>query len=347
MTFQIRLQSLNHLVLPGKVDSEERHRLAPFFKENPQNTIERFQLLHARPLSKSFLVDFGKNSPKGPPIVLKSFSITDCKHAAQEVRHLELVQKFVNENGLNQVRVPQVVWDATDKGLFATRYIPGENLDAVYRRHSRLWSTSSAHNLASSVTVLLKWLQNLHDSVFQQKEVLLATDNQATDWNKWVQFLTHANRLPIAWRKQVGAKLERLEKVMAMAHEVTGVCHGDFTPWNIRVEPSGQLWVLDWHLLERGHWLEGAYRFMYTLRISALSPLAKPGFFSRVWKEGNDLIENFDREGNKTQKELFQLRAVLRNLFYLCKRPSLSLKQRRVQRFWVKELTEVIKKCTP
>ena len=346
MNFQIRLKSPNLPAFPGKVGSGEPHLLAPFFKENPENTIERFQLLHARPLSRSFLVEFRKDSQKRPPIVLKSFSIADREHAAQEVRHLELVGKFVKEKGLNQVLVPQVVWAATDKGLFATRYIPGENLDTVYRKHSRLWSISSGHNYASSATVLLKWHRAFHDGLCLQRESLLVADNQATDWTKWVQFLTHANRLPLAWRKYMGAKLARLEKVMAMAHEETGGYHGDFTPWNIRVEPSGQLWVLDWHLLERGHWLEGAYRFMYTLRVSALSPLAKRGFFVRLWKEANELIENFDYEGNRAQKELFQLRAVLRNLFYLCKRPSLSLKQRGVQRFWVKELTEVLEKCT-
>lgn len=326
-----------------KAHPEAFRDIEPFLREKPPESIKHVQLLHVSPLSKSFLISFQNESP----FVLKSYGFGDYELAMEEMRNLQWIRELLVESGLDRALVPEIVWASPENGLFATRYIHGENLDVIFRKQSRLWTISSTPYKASWITDLIKWHRALYDNIRLHDASLPIANNHAADCSHWVHCLTHSNRLPLGWRVSIGAKLERLEKAMAVAHEKSKLHHGDFAPWNIRVDNSGQLWVLDWRRLEKGHWLEAAYRFIYTLRISALSPLAKRGFYADLREEASGFLDHFEDAGFTVQKELFQLRAALRNLFYLCKRPSLNLKQRWVQHFWMKELMVVIETCTP
>ena len=347
MTFETRIQANRSMKTLTDAGSEDLQYLQPFVGEVSSDAIKLVRLLHVSALSRSFFVEFREGSQYREPMVVKSYGPKGFGFAQQEVQHIQWVQKVIAENGLKDVLVPQVVWACLTKGLFATRYIPGEDLNALFRKRSRLWRLSSVQEHVLKTTRLIRWHKVFFEAARLQGKALALIDNQAAQWNHWVRCVTSAEHLSRDWRMSACAKLERLKPFMAKAHESGGVYHGDFTTWNVRVDPFGQLWVLDWRRLERGHWLEGAYRFIYSLRVSGLSPLAKPGFYTTLAREADVLLQHLVADEGDVVKELYRLRAALRNLFYMCSCPPLNLKQRIIQRFWIKELMEVLEKCCP
>lgn len=315
-----------------------------FFKDGVATKISYTRLLHVSPLSTSYLVEFENNGTNESKVVIKSYGSERIKFAQEEITSLSQVQEIINENKLAGVCIPKVVLTSPLQDGFATPFIEGEDFGAILRKDSRIWKLSSTNDAVDVVRKLMRWHCEFSESARITKGISVV-DNQANDWSHWLQFLRNAKHFSPDWRKRIIEKLEKIEILDRRLHKRAGVYHGDFTPWNVRIGPSGQLWLLDWRRLERGHWLEGAYRFIYALRISGLSPCAKTGFFNDLIQETHGLLDNLIEDDAEVVKEVYCVRAALRNVYYMCSRPPQTLKRWMIHRFWMKELSNVVKKC--
>ena len=117
-----------------------------------------------------------------------------------------------------------------------------------------------------------------------------------------------------------------------------GPYHGDFASWNVRSGADGKLWVMDWRRLEFGHWLEAAYRFYYTVSISALSPFARPNFYKSILRR----IEYYIQITDPIFRNYFRTRAVFHIMYDMCRRNARSPKRYLIQKFLMQELSGCI-----
>jgi Phosphotransferase enzyme family len=83
------------------------------------------------------------------------------------------------------------------------------------------------------------FLQRLRTVAPLEKPGSVLVDETAAIWQKAEPFLTSK------WRSLGGWALARARQVLAKATVPCGIIHGDFAPWNTRVD-NGHLYVFDW-----------------------------------------------------------------------------------------------------
>lgn len=319
------------------INPKEIPSLQPFINTVRRNHIQRFDLLHVSQSCKSYLIKFEPGFRDfGEAIVLKVYREQERSDCHREIQNLQRCAENLMHCGWIGVYIPQLVWFDQVNGLLATRWIPGQDLDQAIKKSSRIWSLHSPERDVKSVTQLLHWLQVFAASESNSVSVEQAHNHDRATWECWLDWLSRAFYFNAAWRENC---LTALRKLM-MGFEGSGwnlsLFHGDFTPWNIRRDFEGNHWVMDWRRLEAGHWLEAAYRFYYALCISGLSPLAKPGYYEKIFRHLETYALN--QEPELELHVYYKTRAIIRNLFYMCHRPPDTLKRKWLQTFLIREL---------
>ncbi|MFC2055808.1 phosphotransferase, partial [Chloroflexota bacterium] len=234
------------------------------------------------------------------------------------------------------VQIPEVQWINASLGMLATRWIPGRNLDTTLCSESRLWSLHSSEGWNIKIIKLIEWLESF-SRVDQELSHFNPIDRQDdTNWDRWTSWLAEANHFEKEWRIRVIPELHNLRHKVKQKGAEGSFQHGDFAPWNVRFDPEGNIYVMDWGGMEIRDWLSPAYRFYYALRISALSPLAKRGYYKSIYENIAEFIKT--RQPDEEIRRYYRARAVLQNIKFLCRGPARTPKMYMRIRFLIKEL---------
>jgi hypothetical protein len=322
------------------LDPVDLERLAPFLNQIGDRAPRQVVRLHVSPSCRSYLVESGPEA--GDRVVVKAYRPDEIAFAACEVRHLLQAQEITRSVPDTNIRIPRVVWSSREHGMLATAWISGEDLSQALLSGGRLGSDEAVQH-ERDVKSLIEWLVALNEQGAPRIGLADAALQDSSSWDTWLSWLRDAAHFGERWRTNTAEQLQLLRQ------EYPGVCprpgpfHGDFTTWNVRRDRSGALWVLDWRRLELGHWLEAAYRFYYVLRVGSMSSLARPLLLSSLADGVEAVIRR--RVPNWQVRRYYRCRAILRDLFYACKRPPSSLRRRLRQIFYVRELSRALKGC--
>jgi hypothetical protein len=313
--------------------------LNPFLRS--MNGVDKtsVELLHTSPVCRSYFVSFeNTNHANVPSLVVKVYRQQDRASAIQEVKNLiwaEEVQKRITGYG---VKIPEVQWSNAFLGILATRWVPGRNLDTTLRSESRLWSRHNSKEWNIKLLKLIEWLECF--SRLDKKHSLANPKDQwdDTNWYKWTTWLAGANQFKQEWRSLVIPELHNLREKVIQKGVDESYQHGDFAPWNVRVDSEGNLYVMDWEDLEKGSWLSPAYRFYFALRIYSLSLLAKPEYFNSIYINIEEFIKT--HQPDEKIRRYYRARAVLQYINSMCRRPVRTPKSYMIKRLLINELND-------
>jgi hypothetical protein len=157
-----------------------------------------------------------------------------------------------------------------------------------------------------------------------------------SNWDEWTTWLAESNHFDKEWRSWGIPILHNLRHKVKQKGAEGSFQHCDFAPRNVRLDPEGNIYVMDWGGLEIEDWLSPAYRFYYALRISALSPLAKPGYYKSIYENIEEFIKT--HQPDEEIRCYYRTRAVLQHIKYICRSPTCIPKRYMIKRFLIKEL---------
>ena len=295
------------------------------------------ELLQTSRSSRCYYVSFGNEDHEyRPSMVVKVYPQEERAAAIQEVKNLRWAEGVQQRMPRYAVRIPEVRWTNASLGMLATRWIPGRNLDTTLRSDSRLWSLHSSEGRNIAIIKLIEWLESFSRTHQELSHFDLIDLQDDTSWDRWTTWLAEANHFEKEWRSRVIPELHNLRHKVKQKGAEGSFQHGDFTTGNVRFDPEGNIYVMDWEDLEIGSWLLPAYRFYYALRIAAFSLLAKPGFHKSIYENIAEFINT--RQPDEEIRRYYRARAVLQYIKSLCRKPARMPKRYMIKRFLIKEL---------
>lgn len=315
--------------------------LGPFFYEVDSEIIDQVKCIYASGKKKSYLVKFRTGSEIwNGAIVIKGFLMNKKEQCEIETQNIRLISSINNRLPNSFVHIPKIVWSKPIFGLFATRWIPGEDMDSTIKKSSRLWTWESSQTYIQDFVELLEWQKCLLEVGQNEFDRNQAIKRNNESWEKFFVWFYEAEKFEYSWRMKMIARLEDERKWFDENKFLPGPYHNDFTPCNIRRDSCGNYWVLDWRWLEIGHWLEAAYQFSYALRRYSYSPLSRFGYFKSIYTT----LENYlqELEPDDGTRRYYRLRTIMRYLFNHGKRPVKNLRSKINLRYWMRELTQHI-----
>jgi hypothetical protein len=311
--------------------------LEPFLRAMKGGDKASVELLYTYRSKRFYYVSFGIKDPEcKPSMVVKVYQQEDRAAAFREIENLRWAEEVQKDNTGYRVKIPELQWSNASLGMLATRWIPGRNLDTTLYTDSRIWSPHSSERWKVTIIKLIKWLESF-SSTGQELPHPKSIDMQDdTNWDEWTTWLAETNHFDKEWRRRVKPMLHHLRHNIKQNNAKGSFQHGDFAPRNIRIDPEGNIYVMDWGGLEIEDWLSPAYRFYYALRISALSPLAKPRYYKSIYKKIAEFIKT--RQQDEESRRYYRARAVLQHIKYICRSPTSMPKKYMIKRFLIKEL---------